>query len=128
MKKKNIIISFIAIAALVTAFAIISRHSKEEAEESTPLLRLNDTLTNAMSDIAFVKVSLSLSSGAFSSAASREQREIMANAVTRAAIAIHDMMMCLFFIDYILPAFLAKSMMKSAVPSIPRIEESMHRS
>lgn len=51
MKKKNIIISCIAIAALVTAFAIISRSSRDNAEENTPLLRLNDTLTNAMSEI-----------------------------------------------------------------------------
>ena len=51
MKKKNTIISCIAIAALVTAFAIISSCSRGESEEGTPLLRLNDTLTNAMSEI-----------------------------------------------------------------------------
>ena len=51
MKKRHIIITCIAIAALVTAFAIISRCSREESQEGAPQLRLNDTLTNAMSDI-----------------------------------------------------------------------------
>jgi hypothetical protein len=51
MTKRHIIISCIAIAALVTAFAIISRCSREESQEEAPQFRLNDTLTNAMSDI-----------------------------------------------------------------------------
>ena len=51
MKKRNIIISFIAIAALVTAFAIITRCSKAKEDENSHQFRLNDTLTNAMSEI-----------------------------------------------------------------------------
>ena len=51
MKKRHIIISCIAIAALVTAFAIISRCRVDSAHENDTRLRLNDTLTNAMSEI-----------------------------------------------------------------------------
>ena len=50
MKKKNIIISCIAVAAIVTASAVISGCSRAEAKAKV-LARLNDTLTNAMSDI-----------------------------------------------------------------------------
>ena len=51
MTKRHITISCIAIAALVTAFAIISRCSVDYVQEKDTRLRLNDTLTNAMSEI-----------------------------------------------------------------------------
>ena len=51
MKKKHfIIISIIAAAALVTAFAFIGM-GKSEIEDNAPEFRLNDTLCNAMSEI-----------------------------------------------------------------------------
>ena len=53
MKKKTLIISLITIAALVTAIAFISRDKETaiEQEQQPAVIRLNDTLTNKMSDI-----------------------------------------------------------------------------
>ena len=53
MKKKTLIISLITIAALVTAIAFISRDKETiiEQEPQPAVIRLNDTLTNKMSDI-----------------------------------------------------------------------------
>lgn len=54
MKKKRLTISFLIIAALVTAIAFIFRDKVKETEseiEKTHEFRLNDTLTNRMSDI-----------------------------------------------------------------------------
>lgn len=52
MKKRKTIISAFAIAALVTAFAIISGScSRKDTEDMEPQFRLNDSLTNAMSEI-----------------------------------------------------------------------------
>ena len=54
MKKKGLTISFLIIAALVTAIAFIFRDKGKETEseiEKTHEFRLNDTLTNKMSDI-----------------------------------------------------------------------------
>ena len=53
-KSRKIIISFFTIAALVTAIAFIFRGKEkgtEEILETKTLIRLNDTLTNAMSEI-----------------------------------------------------------------------------
>jgi CubicO group peptidase (beta-lactamase class C family) len=50
MKTKKLIISFLAIAALVTAIAFIFRDKGTEVQKNDQF-RLNDTLTNKMSDI-----------------------------------------------------------------------------
>ena len=50
MKIKKLIISFLTIAALVTAIAFIFR-DKEEEVQTNDMIRLNEILTNEMSDI-----------------------------------------------------------------------------
>lgn len=55
MNRKRIIIFIIAVAALVTAFVVIGRR-QGDAKEDIHMTRLNDTLTNAMSDIPELKL------------------------------------------------------------------------